>query len=59
MVECGAGAAIPTVRHFGEGLARELESAVLIRINPRDWGVSQGNIGLQPGSKTASRRLTD
>jgi len=53
VVECGAGAAIPTVRHFGEGISRELKSAVLIRINPRDWGVPQGNIGLPMGSKAA------
>ena len=35
VVECGAGTAIPTVRWFGERLARRA-GAFLVRINPRD-----------------------
>lgn len=53
IVECGAGSAIPTVRHFGEGVAREFESAVLIRINPRDPEVPSGNIRIPLGSGEA------
>ena len=35
VVECGAGSAIPTVRWFGERLARR-GAAFLVRINPRE-----------------------
>ncbi len=53
IVECGAGSTIPTVRHFGEGVAREAKSAKLIRINPREPEVPYSHIGLPMGSKEA------
>ncbi len=41
VVECGAGAQIPTVRHFGEQVCRTL-GATLVRINLRDSQVPSG-----------------
>jgi NAD-dependent SIR2 family protein deacetylase len=53
VVECGAGTAIPTVRGFGERLARGLPSALLVRINVREPEVPSGQIGLALGAKAA------
>jgi NAD-dependent SIR2 family protein deacetylase len=45
IVECGAGAAVPTVRWFCDGQAGR-SNATLIRINPREPDVPEGHIGL-------------
>ncbi|MBV9124515.1 MAG: hypothetical protein JO112_14245 [Planctomycetes bacterium] len=44
IVECGAGTAIPTVRHFCEHLA-STQNALLIRINPREPTLPPGPRG--------------
>lgn len=51
VVECGAGTAIPTVRHFCERLADA--GARLIRINRRESAVPQGQLGLDLGALEA------
>ncbi|MBI3925209.1 MAG: NAD-dependent protein deacetylase [Armatimonadetes bacterium] len=51
IVECGAGAAIPTVRYFCE---RESDREMpLVRINPRDPQVPDGHISLAAGALEA------
>jgi NAD-dependent SIR2 family protein deacetylase len=55
VVECGAGTAIPTVRHFSESLARS--GATLIRINVREPEVPSGQIGLPMGALEALRAI--
>jgi NAD-dependent SIR2 family protein deacetylase len=52
IVEFGAGEAIPTVRVFGENLAKR-EDTTLIRVNPRDYEVPKNCIGLPLGAKEA------
>jgi len=44
IIELGAGTAIPTIRQEGEHLAKRFSNSKLIRINPRDFEVSD-NIG--------------
>jgi hypothetical protein len=53
IVECGAGTAIPTVRHFCEHMARMVHQATLIRVNLREAAVSPGQIGLAMGALAA------
>jgi NAD-dependent SIR2 family protein deacetylase len=50
ILEFGAGEAIPTVRVFSEQLAKT-PNATLIRVNPRDFKVPNGNISLALGAK--------
>jgi len=50
VIEIGAGTAVPTVRHTCERVCREAE-ARLIRINPREYSVPSGQIGLACGAK--------
>ena len=45
IIEIGAGTAVPTVRYFSERTARETKGT-LIRINPRDYQVPEGHIGI-------------
>ncbi len=53
VIEMGAGSAIPTVRHFGQGL-----NAPLIRINPTEPEVpSARDVGLQAGALEALRAI--
>ena len=52
IIECGAGVTIPTVRMFGENVARLREGA-LIRINTRDPEVPDGQISLPLGALDA------
>ena len=53
VVECGAGTAIPTVRHFGEQLATRPE-VTLLRINLREPEVAPGlGVGLAMGALDA------
>src|SRR5262249_22865756 len=49
VVELGAGSAIPTVRYMSERVARQ-HGGTLIRINPREPEVPQGQIGLPVGA---------
>jgi hypothetical protein len=49
IIECGAGTAIPTVRHFCESIARQAP-ATLIRINLREPEVPNGQVGLAMGA---------
>lgn len=58
IVECGAGTAVPTVRHQCEHLARRLPGARLVRINPRDSRTSsQDDLSLPLGAAEAIRRI--
>ncbi len=56
VVECGAGTAIPTVRHFCEKMALALGSP-LIRINVREPEVPDGHIGIPLGALAALRAI--
>jgi NAD-dependent SIR2 family protein deacetylase len=58
IVEMGAGRAVPTVRFQGERLV-QARNARLIRINPRDPEVPEGEIALPMGSVEALRRIDD
>ena len=48
IIEIGAGEAIPTVRYKSELIA-SMDSAALIRINPRDYRVPAGHFGINAG----------
>ncbi len=52
IVECGAGQAVPTVRHFCDQLTA-MAGATLIRINPREADVPKGQISLPLGAQAA------
>jgi NAD-dependent SIR2 family protein deacetylase len=52
VVEIGAGMAIPTVRHFSENMAQRFNGR-LVRINPREPEVPEGQIGLAMGATEA------
>jgi NAD-dependent SIR2 family protein deacetylase len=49
VVECGAGTAIPTVRHFGQH-AVSASGATLVRINPQDARGTSGTISIAGGA---------
>ncbi len=51
-LELGAGTAIPTVRLFCEQLV-DRRGAALVRINPREYQVPQGQIGMASGALAA------
>jgi len=52
VIECGAGTAIPTVRHFSERVAQGLDG-LLVRINVREPEVPHGHVGLPLGARAA------
>jgi NAD-dependent SIR2 family protein deacetylase len=56
IVECGAGTAIPTVRHFCERMAAAA-NATLIRINVREPDVPRGQISLAMAALQALRAI--
>jgi NAD-dependent SIR2 family protein deacetylase len=56
VVECGAGKAVPTVRHFCEAMAERFD-APLIRLNVRDPEVPRGQIGLAMGALAGLRAI--
>jgi NAD-dependent SIR2 family protein deacetylase len=56
LIECGAGTAIPTVRMACEDLAEQL-AGTLIRINPREPDVPEGQIALPLGSLEALQAI--
>ena len=58
VIELGAGGIIPTVRHTGEQLRRKV-GGTLIRINPREWDVRPGQIGLACGAAEGMRKLRE
>ena len=60
IVECGAGTAVPTVRHQCEHLAHRLPGARLIRVNPRDDRTpSAEDISIPLGAAGAIRRIAE
>ncbi len=58
VVECGAGGAVPTVRFTGERLVRN-HGATLIRINPREPQVPEGQIGIAAGAYETLAAIND
>ncbi len=50
IIEMGAGKSIPSVRLNSQKIVRQLTKAKLIRINPREYDVPQGEIGLPVGA---------
>ncbi len=56
ILEFGAGKAVPSVRMNSEKILHSL-NADLIRINPRDFDVPQGAIGLPVGALEAIERM--
>ena len=58
VIELGAGSAIPTVRHLSERVLQRT-SGTLIRINPRDYDVPEGQIALPCGAADGIRRICE
>jgi NAD-dependent SIR2 family protein deacetylase len=58
VIECGAGQAVPTVRIHCEQVAREL-GGTLIRINPREPEVPNGQISIALGALAALRAIDE
>ncbi len=56
IIEMGAGHAVPTVRLQSQRVSRSVNST-LIRINPRDYDVHEGAIGLPLGAKEGVERI--
>jgi NAD-dependent SIR2 family protein deacetylase len=56
IVECGAGMAIPTIRHFCEAMAVRFD-APLIRLNLREPQVPRGQISLAMGALAGLRAI--
>lgn len=52
VLECGAGTAIPTVRHFGEETAAR-HGGVLVRVNVRESEGPRGTISIASGAMAA------
>jgi NAD-dependent SIR2 family protein deacetylase len=59
IVECGAGTAIPTVRHVCEHISWKAHHATLIRINLREPDAPSGQIGLAMSALDALRRIDE
>lgn len=57
VIELGAGTAIPTVRRKSESLAASYDKATLIRINPREFQVPDGNLALAFGAAEGVDRI--
>ncbi len=58
VVEIGAGSAVPTVRHTAERLAARLDGR-LVRINPREPAVPQGQIGIAAPAQRTLQAIHD
>ncbi|MCG8551214.1 MAG: NAD-dependent deacetylase [Desulfobacterales bacterium] len=56
IIEMGAGLAVPTVRLTSQRAGNSI-NATLIRINPRDYDVPQGAIGIPLGAKEGVDRI--
>jgi hypothetical protein len=57
IIECGAGTAVPTVRLFSESAAERW--GTLIRINPSEPEVPDGQIGIPLGALEALERIDE
>ena len=58
IVEFGAGEAVPTVRYKSESISR-YPNATLIRINPRDYYVPDGNLSIPLSSLEGMNRIKE
>jgi NAD-dependent SIR2 family protein deacetylase len=56
IVECGAGTAIPSIRHISSQCAKK-PGHTLIRINPRDHDVQAGEISIPTGALEGIEQL--
>jgi NAD-dependent SIR2 family protein deacetylase len=56
IIEIGAGLAVPSVRHKSQNAFRELKAS-FIRINPHDYNVPNGAIGLSLGAKQGIEKI--
>ncbi|MEZ4483262.1 MAG: Sir2 family NAD-dependent protein deacetylase [Syntrophotaleaceae bacterium] len=56
VIELGAGTTVPTIRHLSERLIHRY-GATLIRINPREAQVPQGQISLEMGALAGLERM--
>ena len=57
IIELGAGTAVPSVRMKSQNLLKSI-NAKLIRINPRDTYVPEGQISIPEGSLEAMQKIT-
>jgi NAD-dependent SIR2 family protein deacetylase len=57
IIEIGAGTAVATVRIYSENYIAWQYQGTLIRINPRDYEVSEGHIAIPLGGAEAIERL--
>lgn len=57
VIECGAGTAIPTVRHFSEQVAEGF-GGLLVRINVREPDVPRRHVGLPMGAREALKEIS-
>lgn len=56
VIELGAGTAIPSVRHFGQGVV--LRGGRMVRINPREFAVGGSeDVGIAAGALQGIRRI--
>lgn len=58
VVEIGAGTSVPSVRHNSQMMARK-QNCRLIRINPRECNVTEGQVGLPCRSLYALQNIAD
>lgn len=56
VIECGAGLAIPTARHFSERLGR-LPFARVVRVNVRESQIDAPHVGVALGAREALERI--
>ena len=56
VIDVGAGSAVPTVRHTSERVVERVGGR-LIRINPREYEVPSGQIGLPLGAAEGLRQI--
>jgi len=59
VVEIGAGEQVPTVRRFSERVVGQFKNSRLIRVNPRDYDVPQGGIGISMGALEGLKKIDD
>lgn len=57
VIEIGAGTAIPTIRSIGEYIHTNVESAQLIRINPRESFGPEGTMSIDKGGVDALQEI--
>lgn len=62
IIECGAGTAIPSLRHMARRFTHNDQTRhniTLIRINPREWETSADGIGIPLGSLEGLTRIDE